>query len=54
VAEFPELLLGSYPRMNSSEYRVRVTLESKDRVYLQRAFDALMAMLPPEVVVKTE
>lgn len=54
VAEFPELLLGSYPKMNSTEYRVRVTLESKDRVYLQRAFDALMAMLPPEVVVKTE
>jgi molybdopterin-biosynthesis enzyme MoeA-like protein len=54
VADYPELLLGSYPKLNSSEYRVRVTLESKDQAYLQRAFDALMAMLPPEMVVKTE
>lgn len=54
VAAFPELLLGSYPKMNNPEYRVRVTLESKDPDYLQRAFDALMEMLPPEVVVKTE
>lgn len=54
VAEFPELLLGSYPKMNASDYRVRVTLESKDRVYLERAFDALMRMLPPEAVVRTE
>jgi FAD synthetase len=51
---FPDLLLGSYPKLNDPQYRVRVTLESKDRAYLERAFDALMKMLPPEAVVKTE
>jgi molybdenum cofactor synthesis domain-containing protein len=51
---FPELLLGSYPKMNDPEYRVRVTLESKDRDYLDGAFETLMNMLPPDAVVRTE
>jgi molybdenum cofactor synthesis domain-containing protein len=54
LAEFPELLLGSYPKLNHPEYRVRITLESKDRAYLERAFSALLAMLPSDVVVRTE
>jgi len=54
LASFPDLLLGSYPKMNGSDYRVRITLESKDPAYLERAFNALMQLLPPEAVVKTE
>jgi molybdenum cofactor synthesis domain-containing protein len=51
---FPELLLGSYPKLNDPEYRVRVTLESKDRAYVERALAALLALLPAESVVRTE
>jgi molybdenum cofactor synthesis domain-containing protein len=51
---FPALLLGSYPKLNDPEYRVRVTLESKDREYLERAFEALLRLLPPGAVVRTE
>ncbi len=51
---FPLLQLGSYPKLSDPEYRVRVTLESKDREYLDRAFDHLVAQLPPEVIVRTE
>jgi FAD synthetase len=51
---FPELILGSYPKLNDPEYRVRITLESKDRNYVERAFGALLAMLPPSAVVRTE
>jgi molybdenum cofactor synthesis domain-containing protein len=51
---FPDLMLGSYPKLGDPEYRVRVTLESKDRDYVDRAFAALMAMLPPHAVVRTE
>ena len=51
---FPLLLLGSYPKLSDPEYRVRVTLESKDQEYLNRAFDHLMAQLPTDVVVRTE
>ncbi len=54
LSRFPRLLLGSYPRLGDPEYRVRVTLESKDREYLEQAFKHLMAQLPVEVVIRTE
>jgi molybdenum cofactor synthesis domain-containing protein len=54
LESFPELLLGSYPKLNNPEYRVRLTLESKDADYLQRAFTLLMEILPPGAVVRTE
>jgi molybdenum cofactor synthesis domain-containing protein len=54
MAAFPELMLGSYPKLNNPEYRVRVTLESKDQKYLNAAFDALMAMLPAGAIARTE
>ncbi|MBI4518789.1 MAG: competence/damage-inducible protein A [Deltaproteobacteria bacterium] len=54
LAAFPELQLGSYPKLNHPEYQVRVTLESKDRDYVDRALDHLMKLLPPEAVVRTE
>jgi FAD synthetase len=51
---FPRVLLGSYPKLGDPEYRVRVTLESKDRGYVDRAFDHLVAQLPPDIIVRTE
>ena len=54
LARFPELMLGSYPRIGDPEYRVKLTLESKDRVYLEQAFRHLLDLLPSDVVVKTE
>ena len=51
---YPDLLLGSYPRIGDAEYRVKLTLESKDRDYLKRAFDHLIGLLPKDVVVKVE
>ncbi|MGH7815159.1 MAG: competence/damage-inducible protein A [Candidatus Binataceae bacterium] len=54
MGQFPELMLGSYPRIDNPEYRVKLTLESKDREYLDRAFRHLMGLLPPPSVVKTE
>ena len=51
---YPDLLLGSYPRIGNTEYRVKLTLESKDRDYLERAFMHLLELIPREVVVKTE
>src|ERR1700677_1777291 len=48
---YPELLLGSYPRIGDSSYRVKLTLESKNVDYLQKAFDHLMGILPKDAVV---
>ena len=30
LAEFPELLLGSYPKISEKDFRVMLTLESRD------------------------
>jgi molybdenum cofactor synthesis domain-containing protein len=54
LERYPALLLGSYPRIGSPEYRVKLTLESKDPEYLEQAFNHLIGMLPTEIVVKVE
>jgi FAD synthetase len=54
LEQFPDLLLGSYPKLNDPEYQVRITLESKDEQYVERALAALLDMLPPSAVVRTE
>jgi molybdenum cofactor synthesis domain-containing protein len=52
VREFPSLLLGSYPEFSNPEYRVKLTLESRDRAYLDGALAALLGRLPDGSVVK--
>lgn len=54
MVEFPELLLGSYPKIGDPEYMVKLTVESKDSDYVQRAFDRLLALLPAGCIVRTE
>ena len=54
LAAFPELLLGSYPKLSDPEYRVRLTLESKDERYLDAALDDLIERMPQGYVVKVE
>jgi molybdenum cofactor synthesis domain-containing protein len=54
LAAFPELLLGSYPKIGDPEYAVKLTLESKDESYVERALAHLLGMLPRESVVRTE
>ena len=54
LARFPGLLLGSYPRLGDPEYRVKVTLESRDQAYVEQAFAHLVGILPEGTVVRTE
>jgi len=54
VRQYPDLLLGSYPTLNSTDYRVRLTLESKDRALLDKAFDLLISLLSPSSIAKVE
>jgi FAD synthetase len=54
LREFPELMLGSYPRINEPEYRVMLTLESRDALYLERATKSLCARLPADVIHRIE
>ena len=50
----PLLLLGSYPEFSNPDYKVKVTLESKDREYLERALAELVGRLPRDAVVRVE
>ncbi len=54
MAAFPELLLGSYPKIGHPEYMVKLTLESKDPEYVERAFAHLVRLLGDETIVRTE
>jgi FAD synthetase len=54
LRNFPELLLGSYPVLDNPEYRVKLTLESKDLNYLNQAFERLVSTLPPAAIHRIE
>jgi FAD synthetase len=54
VDEFPRVLVGSYPAVNVPGYKVVVTLEALDPDALERAEARLLALIPEELVVKTE
>ena len=54
LGEFPELHLGSYPRISQPEYRVMLTLESRDVDYLERSLASLLERLPSDGVVRVE
>ena len=42
LAEFPQLQLGSYPYFTKPEYSIKLTLESKDTMYLKAAHEFLL------------
>ena len=54
LARFPGLLLGSYPKLADPEYAVKLTLESKDRAYVDDALAHLLGLLGSDAVVRTE
>jgi molybdenum cofactor synthesis domain-containing protein len=45
LADFPDLLLGSYPYFDNPMYSIKLTLESKDIAYLDRAYAVLLSEL---------
>jgi molybdenum cofactor synthesis domain-containing protein len=51
---FPDVQIGSYPKLSDPEYRVRVTLESKDERHVAAAFEDLLARLAVDTIVRTE
>ena len=54
LVRHPELMLGSYPEFFNAEYKVKVTLESKDRAYVERAVEDFLGCLPALAVVRVE
>lgn len=54
VAAFPDVEVGSYPTLTRDDYRVKVTIESKDEARTLEATDALLAQIPEERLVRVE
>jgi molybdenum cofactor synthesis domain-containing protein len=54
AADHQAVEIGSYPRFDDADHRVKVTVESKDVGCLSSALAALLAALPPGAVVRCE
>jgi FAD synthetase len=50
LLKYPQIMLGSYPVLDLPDYKVKVTLESKDAIYLEQALQAFVASLPQDGV----
>lgn len=54
LVEFDELMLGSYPRIGDEDFRVMLTLESRDKDYLERALASLLERLPADAIHRVD
>lgn len=54
VAAHPAVEIGSYPRFDGADHKVKLTVESKDLAAVQAALAALLAALPADGVVRVE
>ncbi len=54
LQKFPQLQLGSYPRVGQESFSVMLTLESRDAGYVDEALDELLAALPEGAVHRVE
>jgi molybdenum cofactor synthesis domain-containing protein len=54
IGKFKGVMVGSYPKVGLDEYKVVVTLESRDDAELSEAHDFLMGLLPEGSVVNVE
>lgn len=52
LTDFPTLLLGSYPEFSNPEYKVKVTLESRDPDYVASALQEFLRRLPEGALVR--
>lgn len=52
LSEFPDLDVGSYPKMSEEGYRTLITIESRDEAYVDRATDALVDRIPADYLLR--
>jgi molybdenum cofactor synthesis domain-containing protein len=54
VAEFPSVAIGSYPRFDDADYRVKVTFDGRNEDDVRRAAAFVRARLPAESILREE
>ena len=54
AARNPEVDIGSYPTFSRDDYRVKITLESKEQAAVERAREQLLLLLDPGLLARVE
>jgi FAD synthetase len=54
AAEHPDVEIGSYPTFTREDYRVKITVESKESEAVDRAVAALRELLDPAALVRAD
>jgi molybdopterin-biosynthesis enzyme MoeA-like protein len=54
AADYPIVDIGSYPTFTRTDYRVKITLESKDGEAVERALGALVNLMNPSALVRID
>jgi len=54
VARFPAVGIGSYPRFDPADHRVKVTFDGRDAEQVRAACEFLKARLPAEAIVRED
>lgn len=54
LLRYPLLQLGSYPQLNKTDHKILLTLESKEKTYLNNALQGLLELLPAGAVMKID
>ncbi len=54
TASHPSVMVGSYPRFDEADHRVKLTIEGRVQTEVDRAFEDLRAALPKGSIVRTE
>jgi molybdopterin-biosynthesis enzyme MoeA-like protein len=54
VARYPSVGIGSYPRFDEADHRVKVTFDGRDEAEVRAALEHLRSLLPRGAIVREE
>lgn len=54
LAAVPGIEIGSYPRFDTAEYKVKITIEARDRALVDRGIEHLLARIDASAVLRVE
>jgi molybdenum cofactor synthesis domain-containing protein len=54
VARFPSFAIGSYPRFDQADYRVKVTFDGRDEAEVRLAAEFVRGRIPADVILREE
>ena len=54
VARFPSVAIGSYPRFDQADYRVKVTFDGRDEAEVRQAAEFVRGRIPADVILRED